>query len=212
MSKGTYLKRKEMGLCVKCGGEIETERKGKCTCYSCIQKDKEYKRESKNFARSIGVCPRCMKNKLFGDEKNCLECRVKNQEMRRKQREDNPVKEAEYEHNAKINRRKRYQQRKQHHLCVTCGKPLRQDDTAHSNCDSCRRKVRDKHILSTKPKSEYKMFIWLSQGLCPYCGKEKYGRTGACKYHYDILKLNGGKNEKWEKDNLVAFKKIGETA
>ena len=212
MSKGTYLRRKQMGLCVLCGGVIETERIGKTTCLTCIKKNAEYKRESKAFAKSMGICPRCQKNKLFGTEKNCLECRAKNQDRRQKQREKNPDKESIYLQHAHENRLVRYQQRKEQHLCVTCGKPLRKSDTTHSNCDSCRLKVRSKHVISVKPRSEYKQAIWSAQGLCTMCGAERYGKHGLCKYHYDILKLNGGKNEEWKKDNEIAFKKIGETA
>lgn len=212
MSKGTYLRRKELGLCVKCGREIEPERKGKTTCYLCVKKNTDYKRETREFVLEFRICPRCFKNKLYGDEKNCLECRTKNYINRERQRRDKPEREIIYYQHAKEKQRVRYQQRKEQNLCVTCGKPLKQDDTTHSNCDSCRRKVRDKHILSTKPKSEYKTFVWIAQGLCPYCGKAKYGKAGLCKHHYDILKLNGGKNDEWKKDNIIALKKIGESA
>lgn len=151
MSKSTYLRRKEMGLCVKCGSEIESERKGKTTCYSCMKKNTEYKRESMDFVRAFKICPRCMKNKLYGDERNCLECRTKNYINREKQRRDYPEREKLYGQHAREKRLARYQQRKQQQLCVTCGKPLREDEYHFSSCNLCRGKKRAKQILSVSP-------------------------------------------------------------
>ena len=151
MSKNTYLKRKQMGLCTKCGREIEPERKGKTTCYSCVKANTEYKRETREFVLEFRICPRCFKNKLYGDERNCLECRAKNYVNREKQRRENPEKEEIYYQHAKEKQRERYQQRKEQQMCVTCGKPLKADEIPFISCSFCRGKKREKQILSVKP-------------------------------------------------------------
>ena len=140
-----------MGLCVKCGGEIETERKGKTTCYSCVKKNTDYKRESREFVLSFRICPRCLKNKLYGDERNCLECRTKNYINREKQRRDNPEREKIYYQHARAKQHIRYQQRKEQRLCVICGKPLREDEYKYSYCSLCRGKRRERQILTVNP-------------------------------------------------------------
>ena len=78
MSKGTYYYRKANGLCTDCGKEIEPERKGKTTCEACKEKNTKEAQETREFRRMLGLCPRCGKNKLIGDEKNCPECRAIN--------------------------------------------------------------------------------------------------------------------------------------
>lgn len=154
MSKGTYLKRKQMGLCTKCGKEIEPERKGKTTCYSCVKANTDYKRETREFVLEFRICPRCFKNKLYGDERNCLECRTKNYVNREKQRRDNPEREEIYYQHGRRNYKELYNQRKEQGLCSKCGRVLREDEKKFAWCSICRGYRRSRQILSVKPSKK----------------------------------------------------------
>lgn len=48
--------------------------KDKVMCCECAEKQRIYRQETRKFLRNLGLCPRCGKNKLFGDEKECPEC------------------------------------------------------------------------------------------------------------------------------------------
>lgn len=74
-SKKLYEKRKSEGLCIRCGNERTSI--SKTYCKECLIKKRTYEREARAFFKNIGICPICRKNKLFGDEKSCLECRAK---------------------------------------------------------------------------------------------------------------------------------------
>ena len=186
MSKNTYLKRKEQGLCTKCGGEIEADRKGKTTCYECSQINVKYKRETAEFCRNNGICPRCHRVKLIGNEKNCPECSAKNYAYLQKQLRENPETIERREEQSRIHKKDVYTQRKQNGLCTCCGKPLGRMDYGALTCLRCREKHNSYKLKSQKPRSEYKSSIWKSQGLCPCCGQPLYKNHGLCKKHYDM--------------------------
>ena len=75
MSKTTYDRRKEQGICVICGKEKPKE--GYICCEQCKEKRKIYQRETREYYRNLGICSRCGKNKLFGEENECPECMAK---------------------------------------------------------------------------------------------------------------------------------------
>lgn len=186
MSKNTYKIRKSQGLCTKCGGEIETERKGKTTCQECSQKNTKYKRETANFCRNNGICPRCHKVKLIGSEKNCPDCSARNYEYLQKKLRENPEMVERREEQHKVHKKMIYESRKSQGLCTGCGKPLKAYDSDYLMCAKCREKHNSYKPKSMKPRSEYKQSIWKSQGLCPCCGEPLFGKYGLCKRHYEM--------------------------
>lgn len=91
--------------------------------------------EIQNYYRSIGRCPRCHgKNKLYGNEKNCPECRAKVWAYGIKYRKEHP----EFVERKKENDRLRRKYRIENHLCTECAVPL--VDTRYKTCEKCRRK------------------------------------------------------------------------
>ena len=168
MSKGTYLRRKSAGLCVKCGGEIEDDRKGKVMCLNCTAKDSASKRADKAFRREIGVCPRCGKNKLMGNEKNCPECRAKNQKYHDEWYENHPGALSRNMEVWNMNRREARIIRKSEGKCYVCGNDLKDSDKPYKSCRCCREKYKARRVISTKSRSEYQSSIWKAQGLCPH--------------------------------------------
>lgn len=95
----------------------------------------EYVRETRRFLTSIGMCPRCGKNKLFGDEKNCPECRAKaNTYDSKRWVEQHDKRLADKKRSFK----KLYDERKAKGICVKCA--TRKADEGHVTCVWCRKK------------------------------------------------------------------------
>ena len=72
-----YEERKASNLCVLCGKPLDREG---VVCTACNSKRTAYGRELYKKLQAVGVCPRCGKNLLYGDEKSCVECRAKSAE------------------------------------------------------------------------------------------------------------------------------------
>ena len=94
-------------------------------------------REDRIFYQSLGICPRCKRNRILGDEKNCPECRAKNAETQARHRERNRDR-----HNANENasHMMRYFRLKEQGLCPKCGrKPM----PGRVHCRNCADKLLD---------------------------------------------------------------------
>ena len=87
------------------------------------------------FYKRMGVCPMCRKEKLFGLECTCLECRAKDAESKAKKRERMRIKAREYERNQK---KKLSDRRRSEGKCYVCGVEL--TDFKYKACVLCRAK------------------------------------------------------------------------
>ena len=156
-------------------------------------------REERAFYVSIGLCPRCGRNKLFGDEKNCPECSAKAQEYNERYRAEHPEQFRRY-----INayHKSMYQQRKEAGMCVRCGKrkPLYND----LRCGICKekmtlrrqeRRVRDGR-LTRKER--------LEQGFCYFCGAETLPGMKVCEKHRQVCIENGNKSSREIQRNTIS--------
>lgn len=154
--------RRENGLCAACGVKISN---GKSRCDDCAEKESKARKEIRTFRRENGYCPRCGKNKLFGDEKNCIECNTKSAIYQYGKGWRGKGSRAEYQ------RRKR-QEKRENNLCTNCGKPT--DDSRYVMCSLCRSKTREKSklirindgMLSVEEKKAR-----TEKGFCYVCGK-----------------------------------------
>lgn len=171
-SQKFYNNRKNNGLCIRCGGK---SRKGKIMCSDCAEQQRIYRKETRDFFKKLGICPRCGKNKLFGDEKRCPECSI---------RENKYIINRDRERTNEYRRvwgRNDYQQKKKEGICTRCGK--RKADSGYFTCSICREKIRQwKRIKYGKPiRSErYK------QGLCYFCDNPVEDGYKVCKEHHQI--------------------------
>lgn len=198
MSKTTYLRRKAEGLCVRCGGEIESDRQGKIMCFACNKKESKRVTDEYKARREMGLCPRCGKVKLIGNQKNCTECSADNYVRREAQRRLNPEKELIYRKHSNANRRLKRKERIEGNLCATCGKALTISDEGYVTCLKCRLK-HNAFVMQYKkppvPFEETKPQKWKAQGLCPYCGKQLYGKFDVCEEHYKVFSEAGRKGK-----------------
>ena len=143
----------------------------------------------RQFYKSIGICPVCKKNKLWGTEKECPECTAKGYEYAMKSRarvgrEHYNKTHAEW---AKLEHHKRIEQG----MCTRCGK--RKSDYGYKTCGICREKDSRTRLLSEPHRpnrsERYK------QGLCYFCDNPIKDGYKVCEKHYqmNVEKANSSK-------------------
>lgn len=199
MSKSTYIRRKAQGLCVKCGKQAAD---GRVMCAECAEKQRIYRKENREFFKSMGLCPRCGKNKLFGEEKECPECLAMMYEINKRSKERRNITSSDYF-------KKYYQQAKESGLCCDCRK--RKAVEGHVYCQNCRekrkelgkiyRRSKDNNALERSERPDY--------GLCYTCGNplDRDGRI--CKKCAEKMTKNlpsQRDNILWRNDNKLIFK------
>lgn len=207
MYRNLRKERAAAGLCIECGGKLDTDGK---MCCSCRQKAKSFYR----LYQSIGICPKCKKAKLYGTEKSCPECRAKGASYMEVRRENmtESKKEAQRKRDNAYNKA-RYDKRKEAGICVYCGK--RKSESPHISCGICtakRKMLYRKYTGNYIPRSERP-----SYGLCYFCGKPLDRDGKACKACSNIAAVNlskswGKNNTYWKADNTIAFNKTSKCA
>lgn len=123
---------KQNHRCTNCGKPLSADRIHLTTCKECSAKHSQYVSQNAKFFKEMNICPRCGKNPLMGNEKNCPECRAKSWAYGIKYREEHPS----FCEKKRETDRQRHNYRVEHHLCVRCGKPL--GNSKYKNCDKCR--------------------------------------------------------------------------
>lgn len=182
-----------------CGREKTTDR---VMCEECAEKSRIATQETRKYYKSLGLCPRCGKNKLFGDEKNCPECRAKMYEINKKSKKNQNFQQKE-----KIREYyKKYSKKiKEQGICRRCAK--RKVAEGHIYCSQCLIKHR------TEEKKRRDLGIDRSErpnyGLCYFCG-DPLDRAGrACKACSEKMKRNLPKkhfeNKYWRELNRLDF-------
>lgn len=131
-----YNKRKEQGICTRCGEEKADT--GFCTCSKCRSKNLEEQRKSTEFYIGIGICPVCRKNKIFKGERKCPECKANATIHWSK------YISPERKSTNNLTAHERYLKRKELGLCVTCGK--KKIDDGYVRCPKCREKNKMNYI------------------------------------------------------------------
>jgi len=175
--KELYRERKENGLCVKCGEKKDTDG---VFCSVCKDKDNQNKRANYEFYIKMGVCPRCHKEKLYGDERACLQCNA--ERYRRQQNRDR-------EHYNEIHRKsskKIYAESSANGICIRCNK--RKAIEGQKSCKMCREKRNEYRRLrrGTIPRRLRPEF-----GMCYFCGdKLKEGQRVCAACHEKITEAN----------------------
>lgn len=193
-------RRKERGLCIKCGEPLDREG---VHCIKCREILNKSRNETKQWYKDNGICPRCGQNNLFGDEKVCIECNAiayayNIQRANRLGREYCNQKQAEYH---KI----RYHKNSEQGICTRCGK--RNADYGYKTCGICRAKDRKrKRAKYGKPERSERY----KQGLCYFCDNPVKEGYKVCEKHYqmNIEKANSNKAKDARKeliDNKILY-------
>lgn len=76
----TYFVRRDLGVCVQCGGEDERTKKGLCRCEECAEKQKKTRNTRKRIRYMRNACTVCGKitEDTLAGYMACKECREKN--------------------------------------------------------------------------------------------------------------------------------------
>lgn len=171
-SEKCYRNRRENGLCPRCGKTLD--RKG-YFCSSCLDKSNQYCRETRGFYRKIGICPVCRKESLFGEERQCIECREKAYARR------NPYTEEQRErYNSRVRSRQKslYHERAENGICTRCGK--RKADSGRKKCGACREKENQRRRKYTADAKKERYL----NGLCFFCDNKVKEGYKVCEEHY----------------------------
>lgn len=171
-----YRERKEKGLCVRCGSEKDTPG---VLCLKCKETGNESKRKEYEFYISIGVCPRCHKEKLYGDERACLDCATDRYKrgLKRDREHANEI--------ANKNHKRRYREASEKGICTRCNK--RKAAEGQKRCKMCIERVneyrRAKRGIPRRLRPDF--------GLCYLCGDTaKEGQKVCATCHEKITEGN----------------------
>ena len=169
-------KRKEQGLCLKCGKSLDREG---TYCTDCRKYINEQNTLLRYWYQEHRICPRCGKNDLFGDEKLCLECNAKAYEITMRSREKLGKEHYNQQHSEWA--RNEHQKRISEGICTRCGK--RKADSGYKTCRMCRVKTKNyKRIKYGKPNRSERC----KQGLCYFCDNPIKSGYKVCEKHYQM--------------------------
>lgn len=144
ISHNHYQRRKDNGLCVRCGKLLD--RKGHY-CSECNEKQNEYQRKTRKFCIENKICWVCRKNKVGRDETICPECRAKRYSA---------IKPLTIERKEKYNKRFKkqqkalYKERKTNGICTRCGK--RRAIQGKTKCGVCLERDAYNHMVARERK------------------------------------------------------------
>lgn len=199
IAQNFYKRRKENGLCPVCGKKMDREGH---YCTECLEKNRKYRRENRDFYRKNHICTQCGKKNVYGDDKICFECRVK-YDSRRKPRTD------VQKENFRKQQNDLYQQRVKEGICTRCGKT--KAVSGKKKCASCLFKDREVHRKQSAKKINIKEYRKKNR-LCYYCGEPIDLDSGQlCSKCIEICRQNRAKNhstnEYWRQDNRSIFRR-----
>ena len=167
-------KRKDNGLCILCGEPLD--RKG-VHCKKCREKINEETKKTREFYKQNGICPRCCKNEILGDENMCPECKVKAYETVMKNRDKDRYNKTHREWS-----KKEYQKRIEAGICTRCGK--RDADKGYRTCGICRAK--DTNTRRIRNYKSEKRTDRIKKGLCYFCDNPVDEGFKVCKVHRQL--------------------------
>lgn len=198
-----YKIRKKNGLCPRCGEILDREGH---YCRECLKKASIYRKENRKFYRQYHICTYCGKIKVFGSERICPECRVKQNNERKPLTEEQKQK---YGERFKIQQKTLYQQRREQGICTRCGK--RQAEYGKAKCGICLAKDVEMHKRKRFDKPNIKEYRKENR-LCYYCGQPIDTDKGqVCSSCLERCRQNGIKssqnNKYWKQENILIFNK-----
>lgn len=204
MTSTDYFNRRVLqGLCGDCGNPIGKDGT-KHRCRVCADKINTYNAETREWMKERGFCPICHKNRIYGSEKKCVECRAKSANLAQRRRDNN---REEYNRYARELHARKVEEWKSKGLCSRCGRE--RDDKRFETCSRCRRKSREQKRKDDLRKRDYiDIRKYRSENNLCICGKPVIEGQKLCKEHYDIAierikKLNDSKHNTKEDEQMM---------
>lgn len=196
-----YQERKSNGLCVQCGKANED---GRSSCPGCRARENERKRQDRIFYAAHGLCTRCGKNSVFGEDRTCFECRAKDLVSKgRRDRDKMKKKDSE-------GFQRRYRARSEQGICVGCGR--RRAAEGKKRCETCARRDTAAHMKTYWKKKAASGGIPRNErrlhGFCYICNGRLDRDGKVCSRCHERLKaMAAKKSDYWKRDNEVAFRR-----
>lgn len=176
-----YKRRKESGLCPRCGAELDREG---YYCSKCLEKVRIYRRENNDFYRKNHLCTECGKYRVPDSQRICPECLAKRDKYRKPLTEKNKSKMRKYNH-------EQYNSRSESGICTRCGK--RKAAVGRKKCEMCLAKNAEQKRLSRNQQKMSKKDYKPQNHLCLWCGKPVQKGKKLCKEHQAQAVANGKK-------------------
>lgn len=170
-------------------------------CAKCAEKQRIYQRETREHLRNLGLCPRCGKNRLFGNEKECPECTAMMYEINQRSIKKRGIISSEYY-------RKDITRLKDKGLCRSCRKRKVADGRTYCPICLAKRRERSKEYRRKKEKTGLERSERPNYGLCYTCGKPLDREGRICKKCADIMANNLPRNRDnlaWRNSNKLIF-------
>lgn len=172
------LAAKEKGLCIGC---LEPLDRIGVYCKKCLIKERERHKRDRLWYLENRICPNCRKEKLFGDERSCLECSEKNYAAQQKYgKEIWRERERKYSSRRKEIREEYFSKG----ICYQCRK--RAIEEGKKKCRICLDKDAEVHRKRFVNRREEQV----AKGMCYQCIKEKATNGKLCKNCYDKAVYN----------------------
>ena len=185
INRNFYYRRRNKDLCVRCGEKIDRDG---AYCKSCLEKENFERNKTRKWYQENGICPRCRKVELVGDEKQCPECTAKAYEYVMSTRDYERFKEKHSEWSKRT-----------HHkmielgICTRCRK--RKADYGYKTCGICRNRERERKREKYGKPSRSERYL---QGLCYFCDNPVKDGYKVCELHYQ-KNLEKSRSEKAKK-------------
>ena len=200
--KERYEKRKQSGMCVKCGKV--PPRPNRVCCETCAEKDRVRRDETREFFKKMGLCARCGKHKVYGSRVECLDCAEHMSKLNFVCRNKNKAIIAE-------KARKKLAELKEKGICCKC--KHRAVVPGKTYCPIClyKKRERSREERNRKrndfiPRSER-----YSYGLCYRCGDKLDTDKRLCSKCSNALVENfkgkRAENHIWKQNNQLLFAK-----
>ena len=199
-----YKRRKENGLCPRCGKPLDREG---YYCSECLEKVRVYHRENREFYRKNHLCTECGKNSVPEEERICPECRAKRQKIRKPLTEDQKTR---YREHFRKQQKSLYKERSDAGICTRCGK--RKAMPGKKKCGICLAKDAEMHrkkYMDSLNIKEYRK----QNHLCYFCDDKidipMSNICSKCREKFKKIAANRNcDNNYWRKDNRLIFRSI----
>ena len=195
-----YKRRKENGLCPRCGKPLDREG---YYCSECLEKVRVYHRENREFYRKNHLCTECGKNSVPEEERICPECRAKRANLRKSHTDEQKKMFREKQNSL-------YMERVEQGICTRCGK--RKAISGKKKCGICLAKDAEIHRKKYADRPNIREYR-KENNLCYFCGdpidlhmsntcskcREKFKKIASERTH---------DNDYWRKDNRFIFRSV----
>lgn len=163
ISARNYRNRKDNGLCPRCGKPLDREG---YHCSSCLEKNRIYRQENRDFFRENHLCTECGKNKVPDGERICPECRAKRESWKKPLTEEQKLR---YGSRFKTQQRMLYHDRAEKGICTRCGK--RNSAPGKKKCGICLEKDAELHRRKRFDSPNIREYRKINH-LCYFCGNK----------------------------------------